>query len=453
MGLVKTNGQSGVLPRGYRLGKLGVSLAGSYLGYQIQNILLGETGRLQRKAHFQKKASRQVREELGALKGPAMKLGQLLSMQNGILPEEGLLELANLQMQAPGMHASLARVQFKSALGKYPEEMFREFDLEPFAAASLGQVHRAVTFNGEKVAVKIQYPAIRSAIESDLKLLRSAALPGRVTGHVPSALLDEIARGLLEETDYVHEAGNLDYFRTGLAGLDFVTVPRVHRELTTDRVLTMSFVEGETLSNWLKRKPSQALRDLTGARLWEAYETQLQHLRVIHADQYPGNYLFQPEGRFGLVDFGCVKRVNFDFRELCRFYDNRGWRESDAAARRFLSILYGKTVPYARARKILPLIEEWLDVFHPQGSGDHVIDFRNYLKKNPKVLEMHRRMRRRTLQDKLINPDFVYLARGDMGVWHLLSEIGATVNVSEISHRVSATPPRAGNFVGNKHLK
>jgi predicted unusual protein kinase regulating ubiquinone biosynthesis (AarF/ABC1/UbiB family) len=438
MGLVKTNGQSGVLPRGYRLGKLGLNLVGSYLGYQVQNIFLGETGRPQRKADFHKKASRQLRDELGALKGPAMKVGQLLSMQNGTLPDEALLELANLQMQAPGMHASLARAQFKSALGKYPEEMFREFDPEPFAAASLGQVHRAVTLNGEKVAVKIQYPAIHSAIESDLNLLRSAVLPARVTGHVPSALLDEIARGLVEETDYVREAGNLDYFRTGLAGLDFVTVPRVHRELTSDRVLTMSFVEGESLTDWLKREPSQALRDFMGARLCEAYETQLQHLRVIHADQHPGNYLFRPDGRFGLVDFGCVKRVDFDILELRRLFDDRGWRESEATARRFLSIAYGKAVPYARARRILPLLEEWLDVFRPQGSGDNVIDFRSERKKNIKAEPIRRRMRQLILRDKLINPDFVYLMRGDMGFWHLLGEIGATVNVSEISRRVSA---------------
>ena len=440
MGLVKTNGQSGVLPRGYRLGTLGLSLAGSYLGYQVQNMFLGETGRPQRKAHLQKKASRQLREELEAMKGPVMKLGQLLSLQSGALPEEALLELANLQMQAPGMHASLARVQFKSALGKYPEEMFREFDPEPFAAASLGQVHRALTFHGEKVAVKIQYPAIRSAIESDLKLLRSAALPGRVTGHVPSGLVDEIARGLLEETDYLHEAGNLDYFRKGLAGLDFVTVPRVHRELTSDRVLTMSFVEGESLSDWLKRKPSQALRDLTGERLCEAYETQLQHLRVIHADQHPGNFLFQPDGRVGLVDFGCVKRVNFDIREFRRFQEEFGWRESEAAERRFLSILYGKSVPYARARKILPLMEEILDAYRPQRSADYVINFRNH-QQNSKAREIEGRMTKLILQDKLINPDLVYAQRGDMGFWHLLGEIGATVNVSEISRRVSAAPP------------
>jgi serine/threonine protein kinase len=444
MGLVKTNGQSGVLPRGYRLGKLGVSLAGSYLGYQVQNIFLGETGKPQRKAHFHQRASRRLREELGALKGPVMKLGQMLSQQSGILPEEALLELAGLQMQAPGMHASLARVQFKSALGKYPEELFREFDPEPFAAASLGQVHRAVTFAGEKVAVKIQYPAIRSAIESDLKLLRSAALPGRVTGHVPSALLDEVARGLLEETDYLREAGNLDCFRKGLAGLDFVTVPRVHRELSSDRVLTMSFVEGEPLSDWLKRKPSQALRDLTGARLWEVYETQLQHLRVIHSDQHPGNFLFQPDGRFGLVDFGSVKCLNFDYLELRRFLDTRGWRESEAAERRFLSMIYGKAVPHARARKILPLFEEWLDAYQPRRSNsDLVIDFRNELKRNPKGMEIQRRMAQQSLRDKLINPDFVYLKRGDMGIWHLLGQIGATVNVSKISGRVAATSPAA----------
>jgi serine/threonine protein kinase len=443
MGLIKTSGQGGVVPRGYRLGKLGVSLVGSYLGYQIQNIFLGEAAKPERKARFHKKASRRLREELGALKGPVMKLGQLLSIQNGILPEEALLELASLQMQAPGMHASLARVQFKSALGKYPEEMFREFDPEPFAAASLGQVHRAVTFKGEKVAVKIQYPAIRSAIESDLKLLRSAMLPGRVTGHVPSDLVDEIARGLLEETDYVREATNLDYFRTGLAGLDFVTVPRVHRELSSDRVLTMSFVEGESLRDWLKRKPSQALRDLTGARLWEAYETQLQSLRAIHADQHPGNYFFQPDGRFGLVDFGNVKRLNFDVVELRRFQDTRGWRESEAAERRFLSILYGKSVPYARARKILPLMEQIEDVYRPSDSPDYVLNFRDYRKKGSKAMEIEQRMAQLIWRDKLINPDLVYVMRAEMGMWHLLSEIGATLNASQIWRRVAATPSTA----------
>jgi len=188
--LVKEESQkSGALGRGLRLGKLGFGLVGSYIGYQAQNLFLGEGEAAQRQSRFRRNASQKVRQELGALKGPAMKLGQMLSLHSGALPEEALEELAQLQMQAPGMHASLARAQFKAALGKYPEEVFREFSPEPFAAASLGQVHRAVTRDGERVAVKIQYPAIRTAIENDFKLLRSATLPTQISGHLPTALL------------------------------------------------------------------------------------------------------------------------------------------------------------------------------------------------------------------------------------------------------------------------
>ncbi len=155
--MVNSKTRSGVLTRGFTLGKLGFGLVGSYLGYQAQNLFLGEAERPQRQARFQRQASRRVREELGNLKGPAMKLGQLVSMGSGALLPEALEELADLQMRAPGMHASLARAQFKSALGKYPEELFGEFDPEPFAAASLGQVHRGITQSGERVAIKIQY--------------------------------------------------------------------------------------------------------------------------------------------------------------------------------------------------------------------------------------------------------------------------------------------------------
>jgi hypothetical protein len=438
MGLVKTNSQGGALPRGYRLGKLGLGLVGSYLSYQVQNIFLGAAGRPQRKANFHKTASRQLREEMGAMKGPVMKLGQLLSMQNGVLPEEALQELASLQMQAPGMHASLACAQFKSALGKYPEEVFREFDSDPFAAASLGQVHRALTRRGEKVAVKIQYPGIKSAIENDLKLLRSAVLPAKLTGHVPAALLDEIQRGLLEETDYVHEADNLEFFRNGLSGLDYLAVPSPHRDLSTDRVLTMSYIEGEKLNDFLKRKPAQTLSNLVGARLVEIYETQIQWLKAVHADAHPGNFLFQPDGRIGLVDFGCVKGISFDVLELRRCYDERTWQESEAAARHFLTMVYGKGVPYARARKILPVLERFLDVVHPKNRTADLMIGNPDPKQEVKRKEIQREYLKQVLRDKLINPEFAFLGRSDMGLNHLLHELGAVVNYSEVLRRVAA---------------
>jgi predicted unusual protein kinase regulating ubiquinone biosynthesis (AarF/ABC1/UbiB family) len=141
-----------------RLIFLVANLAGSYLRYQLQNLFAGESRRAEHRKLFNALAALQVREELQSLKGPIMKLGQMLSMQSHVLPEEVVHELTNLQMRAPAMHPALARAQFKGAYGKFPEQVFQEFAAEPFAAASLGQVHRAVTKAGEQVAVKIQYP-------------------------------------------------------------------------------------------------------------------------------------------------------------------------------------------------------------------------------------------------------------------------------------------------------
>jgi len=429
---VNSTEKRGTLGRGFQLGRLGLNLVGSYLGYQAQNFLLGEDERTERKVRFQKQASRWMRDELGVLKGPAMKIGQLLSMQSKTLPMHVVQELANLQMRAPGMHATLARAQFKGSLGRYPEEMFREFDLEPFAAASLGQVHRAVTRNGEKAAVKIQYPAIRSAIENDFKLLRSATWPARMSGHVPTGLVDELQKGILEETDYVQEADNLEFFRKELSKLTYLSIAKVYRELSTDRVLTMSYIEGEILSDFLKRKPSAAVRDLIGARLLEMQSTQLHWLKAVHADHHPGNYLFRPNGDIGLVDFGSVKRLNFEISELIRCYQERTWQKGETAARHFLKLLFGPKVPYKRARKVLPLLEPLCDIVYPRDpAASAVVDCRD-----PKLHQLTSRCQQVVLREKLIDPECALIGRAQMGMDHILYELGARANMLEIWQRV-----------------
>jgi len=354
---------SGALARGFRLGKLGLTLTGSYLGYQAQNLLLGEERRAERQQRFQQAASRRVRQELQSLKGAAMKLGQIFSLQTHALPEDALQELAHLQMHAPAMHPALARAQFKSSFGKYPDEVFREFEPEPFAAASLGQVHSAITKSGQKVAVKIQYPAIRASIENDFKLLRSATFPGRLTGHTPVAVFDEIQRGFLEETDYLQEGKNLDFFGARLGGFTYLTIPRVYWDLTTDRILTMSFVEGLPMSAFLGTKPPQSVRDSIGSHLVELYYFQLHNLKAVHADHHPGNYLFQSDGRLGLVDFGCVKRISFDATDLINSVVARSWRDSEKAAQHVLRLVFGQAVHYQRARKMLPMLEEMAEAW------------------------------------------------------------------------------------------
>ena len=440
--MVTSQTNHGVLTRGFLLGKLGLKLAGSYLGYQAQNLFLGEGERPLRQARFQHQASRRVCEELGHLKGPAMKLGQLASMGSGVLRPEALEELAHLQMRAPGMHASLARAQFKSALGKYPEEMFREFDPEPFAAASLGQVHRGITQSGEKVAIKIQYPAIRSAIENDFKLFRSLTLPGRVTGHLPAALLAEFERGFLEETDYHLEAQNIEFFRKELKGLTYLSIPRVYHELSGDRVLTMSFIQGAPLRGFLMEKPTAAVRNLVGERLVEMYHTQLHWLKALHADSHPGNYLFQSDGRVGLVDFGCVKRLRLDMTEIMNSLINRSWRLSDAASRRFLGLVEGENMPLHRARKLLPVAEASADFLYPRGpSANPVVNFRD-----PKLFELAASNSKRALRDQLVNPEFAFVSRAELGFVHLLHELGAKVNMAAVWRRVSTAPA-----VGHHH--
>jgi predicted unusual protein kinase regulating ubiquinone biosynthesis (AarF/ABC1/UbiB family) len=432
VGLVKKILEPGALARGFRLGKLGLTLTGSYLGYQAQNLLLGEEQRPQRQQRFQEKASRRVRHELQSLKGAAMKLGQIFSLQTHALPEDAIKELANLQMRAPAMHPSLARAQFKSSCGKYPEEVFREFDSEPLAAASLGQVHRAVTKSGEKVAVKIQYPAIRASIENDFKLLRSATFPGRVTGHTPTAVFDEIQRGFLEETDYIHEGKNLDFFGAGLRGFTYLAIPKVYWNLTTERVLTMSFVEGLTMSAFLKAKPSQSIRDLIGSHLVELYYFQLHKLKTVHTDHHPGNYLFQPDGRIGLVDFGSVKRINFNATDLINCVVARSWHDGEKGAQHVLGLVLGQHVPYRRARKMLPMLQEMAEILHPLGDQS-VVDFGN-----AQMLHALGRAMGATLRDKLANPEFAFISRADLGLYSLLHQLRARVNCKEIWRSISA---------------
>jgi len=427
--------QPGALARGFRLGKLGLSLTGSYLGYQAQNLFLGENK--DRRHRFHRTSSQRVREELGSLKGAAMKLGQILSLQTKTLPEAAIRQLTGLQMQAPGMHPTLARAQFKASLGKSPEEVFRDFEEEPFAAASLGQVHRAITRNGEKVAVKIQYPAIRAAIENDFKLMRSASIPARITGHFPTAILDEVERGFLEETDYLHEARNLDFFAQGLAGLDYVAIPRVHWETTTERVLTMSFVEGEVVSAFLENEPTASLRNLVGERLVELYYYQLHRLRALHADHHPGNYLFQADGRIGLVDFGCVKRIAFDASSLIQGVVDKSWRRGDKQARQILALIFGSNVPYERARKMLPTLEVMAGIWHPQGEGrDPGTDFGK-----GELLQLLGGALKKSLQDKLANPEFAFISRAELGLYSLLHRLKAKLNCTAVWQRVEQSGP------------
>ena len=411
---------------------LGAGVAGSYLGYLLQRPFLSAAKRTKSLGSTHAKAGRRMRAELQQLRGPAMKLGQALSLHTHALPEELLRELSRLQMQAPGMHPSLARAQIKASLGKAPEELYREFDAEPFAAASLGQVHRAVTPRGTLVAVKVQYPGIRDAIANDFRWFRSAALPARVSGHVPTAAIDELEEQIRVEADYERERENLEFFRRKLAPLEYVSVPEVFPELCSDRVLTMTLLPGVHLDALLATRPSQRLRDLLGERLMELYYFQLLRVGALHADPHWGNYLFTTAGAIGLVDFGCVKYFKPGFvAALRKLYLYPGARDSaefrEALAERYA--VFGRRLSQPALRALAGFSERFYVKVYPP---DPALDRKAFDFSDATCLRDYMREAQLMTRAKGTLPEHIFLARAEIGLYQTLHRLRARVHTSRI---------------------
>ncbi len=421
--------------RALRLAGLGATVAGSYMGYLAQRLFLDADAREETLRSAHRKAARRMSDELGSLRGPAMKLGQALSLQTGVLPDDVLAELSALQMRAPAMHPSLVRAQFRTSMGADPEELFTQFDPTPFAAASLGQVHRAVTRAGDEVAVKIQYPGIRDAIVNDFKVFRVASKPAQLSKHLPRSLIDELEEQITAETDYRREASNLAYFAKSLAPLTFVSVPRVYPALSSDRVLTMSLLPGEHLDVFLARRPSQRVRDRVGEQLFELVYFQILNLGAFHADPHWGNYLFALDGGIGLVDFGCVKRLAPEFvAHLKEILLYAGDRESEEFAR-LLAQRYeqrGQRMPAPARRALVRLAESFYGVVYPpdRDKDDMTFDFgdagsvRKYLDELANMVKA-----------KGLLPDYVMIGRTETGLYQTLHRLRARVHTSRIVRR------------------
>src|SRR5882724_1285161 len=362
--------------RALSMASMGAGIASSYFGYLLQRAFLGEEkGKIKLKStHI--RAARRMADEMHALRGPAMKLGQMLSLQTGVLPDEILAELATLQMEAPGMHPSLVRVQFKGSLGREPEEIFKDFAPEPFAAASLGQVHHAVTREGQRVAVKIQYPGIRQAIENDFTLFRTFSKPAQASGHLPKSAIDEIEKQIIAETDYQREADNIEFFADRLAPLSFVKIPHVFREYTSDKVLTMSLMSGQHLEDFLAQRPSQRLRSQLGAHLFELFHFQVYEVEALHADPHWGNYLFNYDAGISLVDFGCVKYLSPEsaayLRSVCLYPGSTGSAEFRQLLETYYEQAGEKLLPSARRALIRFADTFYRKVYPPKPHKDQL---------------------------------------------------------------------------------
>ena len=252
---------------------------------------------------------------LSQLRGTALKVSQVLSMEADLLPVHIREELAKGCYQVPPLNRALIHKVFVQEFNQAPGELFDQFNRHAFAAASLGQVHQASLANGKSVAVKVQYPGIASSINSDVKILRGVMTTlAKTTDLLPdkqlvNRVLDEIEARLLEEVDYEFEAEKTLWFKQQLAPLN-VQVPEVYSDFSSDRVITTAFLQGLHLDEWLAGNPSQSQRNQVGQQLFDLFFYSLFKLNRLHADPHPGNFLFLPDGTIGLIDFGCVKAID-----------------------------------------------------------------------------------------------------------------------------------------------
>ena len=253
-----------------------------------------------------------VARVMGNMKGVSMKVGQILSLMGGAVNEDVADRFSNLQAGAPPMAPELVRRVFAEDFGRPPEAIFRRFEMQPFAAASIGQVHRAELRDRTPVAVKVQYPGVKEAIASDLANLGAMfGLAGLAAkGLDPGPMVEDIRQGITAELDYSLEAQHQGRFFEIYQGHPFIRIPRVYPELGTGRVLVQEFVEGHPFRT--ARELPEDAKNRVAEIIFRFTFGSLNRFGLFQADPHAGNYLLLSDGRVAFLDFGCIQQFEPD---------------------------------------------------------------------------------------------------------------------------------------------
>src|ERR1700753_3460842 len=287
----------------------GVKIGGNYVKHYAKKLFNPDMD----KTELNEDNAADIYESLSELKGSALKVAQMLSMDKNLLPQAYVDRFSQSQYNAPPLSGPLIVQTFRKYFGKTPDKIYDQFNPRSSNAASIGQVHQA-ELNSRNVAIKIQYPVVADSISSDLKLVKPFAF--RLLGMSEKELdvyMREVEERLLEETDYELEVRRSIEFSNACANLDNVVFPKYYPELSSKRIITMDWLEGKHLREFLQTNPSQQLRDKIGQALWDFYNFQQHELRAVHADPHPGNFMITSEGKLGIIDFGCIKEMPEDF--------------------------------------------------------------------------------------------------------------------------------------------
>jgi len=414
----------------------GIRIGGNYLKHYSRKLVNPGIS----KDELNEDNAEDIYNSLSQLKGSALKVAQMLSMDRNLLPKAYTDRFSMAQYNAPPLSGPLILKTFNKYFGRMPSAIFDEFDLRSSNAASIGQVHRA-KLKGKSLAVKIQYPGVAESISSDLKMVKPFALRLMDVSEKDLRIyLREVEEKLLEETDYELELERSRYF-TGVCTVPDVVFPRYYPELSCKKIITMDWLEGCHLREFLETGPSQELRDKIGQALWDFYNFQLHELRSVHADPHPGNFLVLPGGRLGIIDFGCIKEIPADFYDpffsfICP--EPLSDRELTIAHFRQMGmILPGDTAGqvefyYRHYREMVALFARpYIERLFDFGEDEY---FRQLYSYGERVAKMKEFKQARGVKH------FIYMNRTLFGLYNILNELRARVRTDTYPARAEGRP-------------
>jgi predicted unusual protein kinase regulating ubiquinone biosynthesis (AarF/ABC1/UbiB family) len=423
--------------RSAKVAKLGARVGAVHASTAARKVFASTERRIALDEQRQLRTASAVAEELGHMKGALMKLGQMASYLDEGLPEPLRIALAQLRSSAPPMSAELAAGVVEAELGITPSDLFVEWDPQPIAAASIGQVHRAIhadpdTGEQRALAVKVQYPGVDEAIAADL---RNADILGTILkqgfgGLEPDEMVAEIKERLTEELDYGLEARNQQVFADFYRDHPYIHVPDVVPELSTGRVLTTELVNGHTwdeLLTWDQRE-----RDLAGETIFRFVFRSLYRMRAFNGDPHPGNYLFHGDGKVTFLDFGLVKHFTEPEMDTFKAMVRSAAVDHDAAAFRSIVERAGMLRPGAPAST--DEVGEYFSHFYEPVRVDREMTWSGEYASS---IVRHTFDRSSPISQYATVPKaFVFIQRINLGLYALLGELRATGNYRRVAEEL-----------------
>jgi len=374
-----------------------------------------------------------IYDSLSKLKGSALKVAQMLSMDKNLLPKAYQQQFSMAQYSAPPLSYPLVVKTFQTYFGKAPGQIFDTFSQRAANAASMGQVHRA-TLKGKSLAVKIQYPGVSESVKSDLAMVKPIALRMFKLNPVEyEEFIGEVEARLLEEADYKLELRRSMEMSEKSRMMDNLVFPGYYPELSAPKILTMDWLDGQLLGEFLKKgRPSKAIANKLGQAMWDFYHFQFHQLKAVHADPHPGNFIVTPDHKLGIIDFGCIKVIPDDFYRL---YFQLHYKDILDDSGRLEEILYQMKFIYpedsVQEKKFFRAV--FIELLELLGRPFHTPEFDfadpayfetlyRVGEKMSNMKELRESKRARGIKHAL------YINRAYFGLYSLLNELGATID-------------------------